>query len=701
MEPMRCETIPWDERRNMDYGSLQMKFLDVNTELVNADNAVAELYGMTGTGYWDHYSRIEQVFDHVSILNDYIYDISAEIGDLDAVLSDVFGSGEGPAEELSRITYTDIYTDMDPDGPMPERSVAFSDFLQGIPGAMPGGKFFDRMLEEDYTAWADAHPDLDDGLGSYLGTLLTMGEFDHAVHDSLGSFISGLLDYTGIWPIIKAVMGYDPITGDHLSTAQAAVGAIMGVVNLACLATGGVAGFAAGGLKGAALAALKELAVNALSDLSARITTEMASALGLPSWMVTLISIGVGITVSMVGTQFILHMTHADGTITDIPLGKAEATDGVGGAYPPKTGETTPELSPKAGVDDIDPPKPPKTPETEVPTNPKADLPEAPKTEVPTVKEAEVPKAPKVDAPEAPKADVPTVKDAGVADIPKVDAPKDAGVTPKVSPADVDSVSSGRTYQMMEAPDHVTQYAPEQLPASRITDEFLDSHGVTRKELIDMVNTPVAKLTPSEVATLKRIRDSIPAPDSDTVFQKVLGQPYFDKDGNLYFGIADDYILGGRIKVDGGPGPTVAGGPDAVGHADGLFDQSEVKGFVSVADDTSHLGTPAALHDGVRLDYPGTTFMPDDSSVFVLRFKAKDPDAATIPYSSEMGGKATGSPPFTGNGFTQASDDIIPEYTFSDPVAIKEGAEIWEITDTGTERLTAVFDGTTWIPVMG
>jgi len=51
--------------------------------------------------------------------------------------------------------------------------------------------------------------------------------------------------------------------------------------------------------------------------------------------------------------------------------------------------------------------------------------------------------------------------------------------------------------------------------------------------------------------------------------------------------------------------------------------------------------------------------------------------------------------------FTGSRDDTIPEYLFSRAASVEEGAEIWEITSTGNERLTAVFDGKTWIPVMG
>ena len=289
-----------------------------------------------------------------------------------------------------------------------------------------------------------------------------------------------------------------------------------------------------------------------------------------------------------------------------------------------------------------------------------------------------------------------------------------------VTPIDTDGVDAndGRTYQMMDGTDYTTTTAPEQLSDTRVTVELLSTHGVTRVEMIDLVHTPVSELTSSETAVLKEIRGSLPQITDETVFQKVLGQPYIDPEdvlvedesgnvqtikeaGTLHLGGADEYILGGRVEYPGGPGPTEAGGPHAVGQMDYAFDDSSARGFVSVADDTSHLTTPADLYDGVRLDYSGTTFARDDSSVYVIRFQVRNPNVVDIPYGERMGGTVDESPPFTGNGFTGARSDIIPEYRFSGEASIRPGAEIWEITNTGNERLTAVFNGKTWIPVMG
>ena len=207
-------------------------------------------------------------------------------------------------------------------------------------------------------------------------------------------------------------------------------------------------------------------------------------------------------------------------------------------------------------------------------------------------------------------------------------------------------------------------------------------------------------LTAEQVATLKAIRDAIPAPNADTVFQKVLGQPYFDANGNLCFGQADDYILGHKVKFPGG-----AGGK-SIGQS-GDYDPTSVYGSVTVADDTSALSIPQEFWDKLRLDYPGTHFDPGDASVYVMRFKTAQVNKVQPSYNSEMGGTVDEvnklTDPFTGNGFTKAGDDVIPEYWADGPVRIEDGAEIWEVTESGTQRLVAVFDGVTgtWMPVEG
>ena len=173
------------------------------------------------------------------------------------------------------------------------------------------------------------------------------------------------------------------------------------------------------------------------------------------------------------------------------------------------------------------------------------------------------------------------------------------------------------------------------------------------------------------------MRDDVPTPDSDTVMQKVIDQPYFDdKTGELRWGGADNYILD-------------------------QYAPNEVRGAVTVADDTSHLGTPRSINEDLRLDYDGTHHSTGDASTHVIRFQTDDPNF-DVPRNSDMTGSPTRfdgwTDPFTGNGFTKSGDDIIPEYVTDGPTVIREGAEMWEVTDSGTQRLVAVLRDGAWIP---
>ena len=164
------------------------------------------------------------------------------------------------------------------------------------------------------------------------------------------------------------------------------------------------------------------------------------------------------------------------------------------------------------------------------------------------------------------------------------------------------------------------------------------------------------------------VRDDLPMPDGDTVMQKVVPAD-----------MADRYIMGGD--------------PD--------FHVDSVRGAVTDAADTAHLGTPQQIHDGLQLDYEGSPYSPDDASTHVIRFQSDSPDFE-VPRHSDLGGSGQfddWGDPFTGNGFTKAGDDIIPEYaTGPDGVTMRDGAEMWETLDDGTQRLVAVLRDGEWIP---
>lgn len=236
----------------------------------------------------------------------------------------------------------------------------------------------------------------------------------------------------------------------------------------------------------------------------------------------------------------------------------------------------------------------------------------------------------------------------------------------------------GRVYSLMDGTTHTTSFAPETLPSSRVDPSLLSRHGVTRAQFEDLINRPIDTLTTSEKNLVIGVRDELTSlVGRDTVFQKVLIQPSVDLKTGQYF----------------------------QGHGDRMFmnDENQISGSVSVADDTQHLTTPADFYHSLRLDYPNTVFHPKDQSTYVVRFQEEAGSTGTVrpQVHSSMGGDGSFDhydPPFTGNGFLKSDHDIIPEYR-ADDVQMREGAEMWEVLDDGTQRLFAVLRGGEWIPV--
>ncbi|MEO8528373.1 MAG: hypothetical protein ABI435_04785 [Pseudolysinimonas sp.] len=243
--------------------------------------------------------------------------------------------------------------------------------------------------------------------------------------------------------------------------------------------------------------------------------------------------------------------------------------------------------------------------------------------------------------------------------------PGDGAGTPAPSP---------RVYEMMDGHEHASTWAPEQLGSSRVTDAILDQNRVSRPEFIDILNKPLNTLDARDFTVLRGVLDDLPPFTPDTVFQKVMDQPWIDSSGRIHLGVGDDMVMNNTL---------------------------DVAGSVTVAGDSAHLGTPQALHDGLRLDYHETHFTPGDSSSFVMRFQVDDPAAITPSLHSRFGGDGSQDAwraPFTGNGFLGAAHDIIPEYIAGAKTTIGDGTEMWEILPDGTQRLFAVLRGTEWIP---
>ena len=250
-------------------------------------------------------------------------------------------------------------------------------------------------------------------------------------------------------------------------------------------------------------------------------------------------------------------------------------------------------------------------------------------------------------------------------------------------PGDLPGTGDPARIYTVDGADHATAAAPEQLPGGGPTaDSAVDAvlrdadlfarHGFdepwTRQQLIDVINTDAADLTPAQRDVLVELRDRMPQPRAGEWIQKVVTPDQVDN----YLG----NVSAGRY------------GPNTIG------------GTMTRAVDTAALGTPVALHDGLRLDYPGTVFHRGDASVHVIRFQTNDTSGFVTPRRSVLGGDGRfdqWSGPFTGNGFTATDRGVIPEHHGT--ATMQDGAEMWEILESGTQRLTAVLQGGQWIPV--
>jgi hypothetical protein len=124
-----------------------------------------------------------------------------------------------------------------------------------------------------------------------------------------------------------------------------------------------------------------------------------------------------------------------------------------------------------------------------------------------------------------------------------------------------------------------------------------------------------------------------------------------------------------------------------------------VGGFVSAAADLKSISTMHDIYWGLRLDYPGTKFLPDGAGFAVIRFTSSQNSHLAVPYCIEMGGTKAYAWPSTGGGFTSSTlgDGGIPEYTFDNYYAPNQGAEIYEVTPLGNEILRSTYRLNKWV----
>jgi len=191
---------------------------------------------------------------------------------------------------------------------------------------------------------------------------------------------------------------------------------------------------------------------------------------------------------------------------------------------------------------------------------------------------------------------------------------------------------------------------------------LLDAAGMSNQEFLSFSTDSAWSLSETNRNKLKQLRESIDEPGGTTLLQKVITlQDVATYMNNTY---------GGTIG-----------------------------GFVSVAADVKSLSTMHDVYFGLRLDYPGTKFLPEGAGYAVLRFTSSNTDKLNIPYCVEMGGTNAHAWPNTGGGFTSSTlgEGGTPEYTFSNYFAPNQGSELFEVTTLGNEILRATFEGTKWV----
>lgn len=197
-------------------------------------------------------------------------------------------------------------------------------------------------------------------------------------------------------------------------------------------------------------------------------------------------------------------------------------------------------------------------------------------------------------------------------------------------------------------------------PAVGIADQafFMDGlreQGWTVAEANEIRRTPLADLSEEQLGALHDLRESVPPVTPGTPMSKVIP-----------IGDIEKYVSG---------------------------DYSQLGGFMTRADDyDGGSRTLAEVIDELRLDYAGSPFTRPDAEAFaVIDFDATEGASFDVPYGTRIGGDHDWPAPFTGNGFTAATSDVmVPEFVASGRFTPPEGAVI-SIVENGEKTPVAVY----------
>ncbi|WP_231619010.1 SseB family protein [Nonomuraea sp. SBT364] len=122
---------------------------------------------------------------------------------------------------------------------------------------------------------------------------------------------------------------------------------------------------------------------------------------------------------------------------------------------------------------------------------------------------------------------------------------------------------------------------------------------------------------------------------------------------------------------------------------------ARVSGYCHHALDVSHIGTPTVLADA--LGAPET--LTPEGSVNLLRWRPAGLNLYRTPYGGldeerrdAVAGWVVEEPPFVGMGLAPNPELLVREYKIYG-VGLPHGAEVWELTDAGTEHRRALYHG--------
>lgn len=193
-----------------------------------------------------------------------------------------------------------------------KKSLKFRDFLdvegleraagQQVLSNLDSVYEFAVLFREDYDRMKEKN------IQTCIEKYLTSGEYDHKAYHPVKDFLSGLLDYTIVKPIIECCCGTDLITGERLNETEKAVKLAGAAVDLFTLGQGMIA------LKGSGLVG-KELykclgkltMVEGVSGAAAYTVGYGAGELGVPPQITWMLSVATGCTVSVAGTKIVFR----------------------------------------------------------------------------------------------------------------------------------------------------------------------------------------------------------------------------------------------------------------------------------------------------------------------------------------------------------------------------------------------------------